>query len=64
MLWRDGCYNETTRTHTELDTHMTGEHEEYIAIVKALYDYEPSSEDELAMNEGQILFLVEKTDEE
>ncbi|KAF8487578.1 hypothetical protein JB92DRAFT_3021974 [Gautieria morchelliformis] len=43
---------------------MTGEHEEYIAIVKALYDYEPSSEDELAMSEGQILFLVERTDDE
>lgn len=43
---------------------MTDEHEVYIAIVKALYDYEPSSEDELAIKEEQVLFLVEKTDDE
>ncbi|KAF8529197.1 hypothetical protein BU17DRAFT_36962 [Hysterangium stoloniferum] len=43
---------------------MTGEQEEYIAVLKALYDYEPTSEDELQIKEDQILFLVEKTDDE
>ena len=43
---------------------MSGAREEYIAIVKAIYDYEPSSEDELAIKEEQILFLVERTDDE
>lgn len=43
---------------------MTGERDEYLAVLKAVYDYEPTSEDELAIKEDQILFLVEKTDEE
>lgn len=55
--------SQSTRTHTSWT--MTGEeHEDYIAIVKALYDYEPSSGDELAIKEDQILFLVERTDDE
>lgn len=43
---------------------MSDEGDEYIAIVKALYDYEPSSGDELAIKEDQVLFLVERTDDE
>ena len=36
----------------------------YLAVIKASYDYEPQSEDEIAIKEDQILFLLEKTDEE
>ena len=43
---------------------MTSEREEYVAVLKALYDYDPSSQDELAIKEDQLLFLVEKTDDE
>lgn len=38
--------------------------EEYLAVLKASYDYEPQSEDELAIKENQIVFLLEKTDDE
>lgn len=43
---------------------MAAESEEYLAVLKASYDYEPQSEDEIAMKEGQMLFLKEKVDEE
>lgn len=43
---------------------MTSEHRPYLAVLKALYDYEPTSEDEVAIKEGQVLFLIEKTDDE
>jgi actin cytoskeleton-regulatory complex protein SLA1 len=36
----------------------------YLAVLKASYDYEPQSEDEIAVKEDQILFLLERTDEE
>jgi len=40
--------------------------EEYLAILKASYDYTPEkgSEDEVAVKEDQILFLLERTDDE
>lgn len=38
--------------------------EEYLAVLKASYDYEPQSEDEIAIKENQIVFLLEKTDDE
>ena len=36
----------------------------YLAVLKAVYDYEPTSEDEIAIKEDQILFLIERTDDE
>lgn len=53
---------QSTRTHITVE--MTSEREEYVAVLKALYDYDPSSQDELAIKEDQLLFLVEKTDDE
>ncbi|KAK7049547.1 cytoskeletal protein binding protein [Paramarasmius palmivorus] len=38
--------------------------EEYLAVLKACYDYSPQSEDEIAIKEDQILFLIERTDED
>lgn len=40
--------------------------ETYLAVLKASYDYEPQpdSEDELAIKEGQVLLLLERTDDE
>jgi actin cytoskeleton-regulatory complex protein SLA1 len=43
---------------------MSAESEDYLAVLKASYDYDPQSEDEISMKEGQILFLLEKADEE
>lgn len=36
----------------------------YLAVLKASYDYEPQSEDEIAIKEDQILLLIERTDDE
>lgn len=36
----------------------------YLAVLKASYDYSPQSDDEIAIKEDQILFLVERTDDE
>lgn len=36
----------------------------YLAVLKAAYDYTPDSEDEIAIKEDQILFLIERTDDE
>ena len=36
----------------------------YLAVLKAAYDYEPQSEDEIAIKEDQLLFLIERTDDE
>jgi hypothetical protein len=45
--------------------HMsTEEPEQYLAILKASYDYTPQSGDEIAIKEDQQLLLVEKVDEE
>lgn len=37
---------------------------EYLAVVKAAYDYAPQSEDEVAIKENQLLFLLDKSDDE
>lgn len=39
-------------------------HTHYLAVLKASYDYDPQSEDEIAIKDGQILYLLERTDEE
>lgn len=36
----------------------------YLAVLKASYDYEPQSEDEIAVKEDQLLYLIERTDDE
>ena len=45
---------------------MASEPEEYLAVLKAAYDYEPQpdAEEELAIKENQLLLLLERTDEE
>jgi actin cytoskeleton-regulatory complex protein SLA1 len=43
---------------------MATEAEEYLAVLKASYDYDPQSEDEIAMQENQLLFLLERVDDE
>ncbi|KAF9534358.1 hypothetical protein CPB83DRAFT_879575 [Crepidotus variabilis] len=40
------------------------EPENYLAVLKAAYDYEPQSEDEIAIKQDQLLLLVEKVDED
>ena len=42
----------------------TEEPDKFLAVLKASYDYEPQSEDEIAIKEEQLLLLVEKVDEE
>ncbi|KIK65293.1 hypothetical protein GYMLUDRAFT_93957 [Collybiopsis luxurians FD-317 M1] len=37
---------------------------EYLAVLKASYDYDPQSDDEIAIKENQLLFLQERTDED
>ena len=37
---------------------------EYLAVLKASFDYEPQSEDEIAIKEDQLLFLIERVDDE
>jgi hypothetical protein len=36
----------------------------YLAILKASYDYEPQSDDEIAIKEDQLLLLLERVDDE
>jgi hypothetical protein len=36
----------------------------YLAVLKAAYDYEPQGDDEIAIKENQLVFLLERTDEE
>ena len=36
----------------------------YLAVLKASYDYVPQSDDEVAVKEDQLLFLLERTDDE
>lgn len=38
--------------------------DQYLAVLKATYDYDPQSADEIAIKEDQLLFLVERVDEE
>jgi len=42
----------------------TPDPERYLAVLKACYDYDPQSSDEIAIKEDQLLFLVERTDDE
>ena len=42
----------------------TEEPENYLAILKASYDYEPQSDDEISIKEDQLLLLIEKVDDE
>jgi actin cytoskeleton-regulatory complex protein SLA1 len=43
---------------------MADQEQQYLSVLKAQYDYEPQSEDEVAVKEDQLLFLLEKTDDE
>jgi hypothetical protein len=43
---------------------MAEESDEYLAVLKASYNYEPQSDEEIAIKEDQLLFLLQKTDEE
>ena len=45
---------------------MSDDPETYLAVLKATYDYEPQpdADDELAIKEDQVLFLVERVDDE
>jgi len=43
---------------------MADDNEPYLAVLKALYDYEPQSDDEIEIKEDQILLLVQRVDEE
>ena len=45
---------------------MAAEQEKYLLVLKASYDYEPQegAEDEIAIKENQLLFLLERTDDE
>lgn len=36
----------------------------FLGIYKAIYDYEPQVEGELAIFEGDILYILEKSDED
>ena len=36
----------------------------YLAVLKASYDYDPQSDDELPIKENQILLLLDKVDDE
>ncbi|EKM80311.1 hypothetical protein AGABI1DRAFT_73392 [Agaricus bisporus var. burnettii JB137-S8] len=42
----------------------TSEPERYLAVLKASYDYSPQSDDEIEIKEDQILFLLERTDDD
>ena len=45
---------------------MATEPSHYLAVLKASYDYEPQADaaDEIAIKGDQLLFLLERTDEE
>ncbi|KAF5369879.1 hypothetical protein D9758_001079 [Tetrapyrgos nigripes] len=36
----------------------------YLAVLKVSYDYDPQSDDEIAVKEDQIVFLLERTDDD
>ncbi|KAF9009100.1 hypothetical protein BDQ17DRAFT_1388768 [Cyathus striatus] len=36
----------------------------YLSVLKASYDYEPQSEDEIAIKENELLFLLERVDQD
>lgn len=37
---------------------------DYLAVLKASFDYDPQSEDEIAIKEDQLLLLIQKVDDE
>jgi len=43
---------------------MAAQPDEYLAVLKASYDYEPQSNDEIAIKEDQLLLLKERVDDE
>ena len=43
---------------------MSDDPEEYIAVLKASFDYTPQSDEEIEIKEDQLLLLLEKTDDE
>ena len=43
---------------------MSAEAGEYLAVLKASYDYAPQSGDEIEIKEDQLLLLIERNDEE
>ena len=43
---------------------MATDAEDYLAVLKASYDYDPQSEDEIAIRENQLLFLLQQVDDE
>jgi hypothetical protein len=43
---------------------MATDSDDYLAVLKASYDYDPQSEDEIAIRENQLLFLLQQVDEE
>jgi actin cytoskeleton-regulatory complex protein SLA1 len=43
---------------------MAEESDEYLAVLKASYSYDPQSDEEITIKEDQLLFLLQKTDEE
>ena len=43
---------------------MSTEGDDYLAVLKAAYDYAPTSDDEIAIREDQLLFLKERVDDE
>ena len=58
------CHILANITTMHITTMATQDPETYLAILKASYDYEPQSEDEIAIKEDQLLFLIERVDEE
>ncbi|RDB22766.1 Actin cytoskeleton-regulatory complex protein SLA1 [Hypsizygus marmoreus] len=43
---------------------MSPEPEVFLAVLKASYDYDPQSDDEIAIKEDQLIFLKEKVDDD
>ena len=45
---------------------MPDDSETYLAVLRAVYDYEPQpdAEDEIAIKEDQVLLLIERVDDE
>ncbi len=43
---------------------MSTDGDDYLAVLKAAYDYAPTSDDEIALKEDQILLLLERVDDE
>lgn len=64
----NSCLGYLTRSGALYDhkSTMAEDQETYIAVLKAVYDYDPQpdAEDEIALKEDQILLLVERVDDE